>query len=332
MVSEHGAVVRIERTTLERDGVVVVRGVVPRELALDVAAASDRTIARLADDIDRPVETYMRSVSVWRCRSAAVGGVQEVQAPVAELVSALLGQAVTSTKTSVIRKSRHSATGTPWHQDAPYARRTPYVVSTWLALDDAGEGDAMLRFLPGTHRQAPAPLVDYWRPDFVDRAPDTSAREVVFPVAAGDVLVFDPFVWHASLPCKSGRRRLAVSARWVTPDCAWTVPIPSPVDVEFGMRNAGSVTEDVLRAAYKRFVGPAPTEKTDLLAAWRARLLVEAPAGVEVVRAIDALVRLGTLDVAHHLHDAGDQEGHVYRDIWRSLVGPLRLLDVARRA
>lgn len=310
--------------TLAGDGVVAVPAVVPRELALRVAEECDETVNRLAENLGRPLETYLRSASVWRCRSPVAARVRVIEGRAGDLVSALLGRTVAVVRTNVIRKSRLAPRATPWHQDAPYAWRDPYVLTTWLALDDADVGNGMLRFLPGTHHGPASPKTDYWRPDFVDQRPATATTEVAFPVSAGDVLVFDPLVWHASTTCSSGRRRWAVSTRWSWPGYSWSVHLPVSPEVRFGMSNAARVTERVLRSAHERLMGPAPVERAELLSAWRLGLSEAAPPGVDVGSATDALARLETLDLASRQHDAGDQDGQVYLDVWHSLLVPLQ--------
>jgi non-heme Fe2+,alpha-ketoglutarate-dependent halogenase len=40
----------------------------------------------------------------------------------------------------------------PWHQDASFWKLSPArTVTVWLAIDDADEENAAMRFIPGTH-------------------------------------------------------------------------------------------------------------------------------------------------------------------------------------
>jgi ectoine hydroxylase-related dioxygenase (phytanoyl-CoA dioxygenase family) len=143
---------------------------------------------------------------------------------------------------------------TPWHQDIPY---WPFmgkqVCSIWLALTDATVEESAMEFVRGSHLSG-----SYFRPEVFnarsehpnawaeeaagDPLPDIEADRGAFDiigydVAAGDAVIFSAWVLHGARGNNSaGKRRVALSTRWLGDDAIWTPkagsdPTVDPVDV-----------------------------------------------------------------------------------------------------
>lgn len=128
----------------------------------------------------------------------------------------------------VFRISPNSSFQTPWHQDSPLtpvlAGRPMLVV--WILLQ--GDLDsAPLQFIPRSHRTRQVYL-DSRLSDLADRSEspvhwiepnDPELHSAVTAAARpGDVLVFDGWTVHASLPNDSSELRVAYSVRYSTPE------------------------------------------------------------------------------------------------------------------
>jgi non-heme Fe2+,alpha-ketoglutarate-dependent halogenase len=53
---------------------------------------------------------------------------------------------------AILSKKPARSREVPWHQDASFWKLSPArTVTVWLAIDDADEANAAMRFIPGTH-------------------------------------------------------------------------------------------------------------------------------------------------------------------------------------
>jgi ectoine hydroxylase-related dioxygenase (phytanoyl-CoA dioxygenase family) len=127
---------------------------------------------------------------------------------------------------------------TPWHQDLPY---WPFlgrqIASVWVALTEATVESSSLEFVRGSHRWdsyfAPKNFgarEDHpgdWTADadgeeMPDIEADRSAFDVIgFDVQPGDALVFSAWIVHGAPGNVGGRRRAALSTRWLGDDAVW---------------------------------------------------------------------------------------------------------------
>lgn len=117
-----------------------------------------------------------------------------------------------------------------WHQDCVVAtlrpgagREEPRGVNVWIALDDVDTENSCLRFVPGTSSLGRLDhnldLKDPTKMDSFPFSPDTSGMRLddavdgVFP--GGHFSIHDLYVVHGSNPNVSGRRRVAMSLRYL---------------------------------------------------------------------------------------------------------------------
>ena len=159
------------RAGILRDGCLLVRGLVPREQALDLASGIDRAFSERerADDGGNPADGYYEEFQphsrygpvVGRGWIEQGGGVLAADAPLldfqmiemfraaglSELVSAYLGEpALISVHKTTLRKADPSVPGA-WHQDG-YFMGPVRSLNLWLSLSRCGDESPGLDLLP----------------------------------------------------------------------------------------------------------------------------------------------------------------------------------------
>jgi ectoine hydroxylase-related dioxygenase (phytanoyl-CoA dioxygenase family) len=107
-----------------------------------------------------------------------------------------------------------------WHQEANYWPIRPLEsVSVWMAIDAAAPDNGCMRYIPGSHTDGLLPHAELEEdgvlqlsipPDAID---ESRARDVICD--AGQVCLLDTFIIHASNANRSGRRRAALTLRYM---------------------------------------------------------------------------------------------------------------------
>lgn len=116
-----------------------------------------------------------------------------------------------------IVKRAGTAIATPWHQDEAHHRDPHFQfeqVSFWLPLQDVGEHNGCMCYLPGSNR---GPLLPHRslhgdaRIHALECEPSAfdAAAAIAMPVRAGTCIAHDGRTLHAALPNRSGADRLA---------------------------------------------------------------------------------------------------------------------------
>lgn len=130
----------------------------------------------------------------------------------------------------VLVKEPGTAKATPWHQDAPYyfveGRQT---VSFWIPVDPVA--DTTLRFIAGSHKWERMVRPVSWADDsdFYGAGawrdvpnPEAEGLDVLeWTMAPGDCVLFDFRTAHGARGNPAGRRRRALSLRWVGDDARY---------------------------------------------------------------------------------------------------------------
>ena len=127
--------------------------------------------------------------------------------------------------------------GQAWHQDEHFIpTRDRSLCGAWIALDDATVDNGCLWVVPGSHRTGMLhPVRAHARPNLYDPAPEAydatdpqgpgfdAAGAIPVPVAAGDVVFFNGYLLHRSLPNRTeGQFRRALVNHYCN---AWS-PLP----------------------------------------------------------------------------------------------------------
>lgn len=152
-----------------------------------------------------------------------------VHPTVLAVVKRLLGPNVILWGGEVLVKPAHTGTGSKWHQDgvvrplrAGPGRDNPRGANVWIAIDDVDVDNSCLRFVPGSGKRGlenhhldmnDINSLDFpFSPDLSGLALD-EAVDAVLP--AGHFSVHNLHVMHGSNPNTSGRRRVAVTFRYL---------------------------------------------------------------------------------------------------------------------
>ncbi len=230
-----------------RDGVVVVRGLVPPaqlellaagvEAALD--APSERAIvASRDDDPGRFVEDFVRWQDIPQIAEVAVGStIAEAAATLLDSMSARLYH------DHILVKEAGTCQRTPWHQDQPYYNVDGRGISAWVPIDPIPKGGSP-EFWAGSHLgpwRLPRTFLDAeakWFPEgslaeMPDIESDRSAYDLrQWQLSPGDVVFFSFSVVHSApgFPFEHGRR--VVSFRYLSSE-ARHVPRPWKTSPDF---------------------------------------------------------------------------------------------------
>jgi len=139
-----------------------------------------------------------------------------------DVVEDIVGPNIICWATHYFCKMPHDEKRVPWHQDASYWKLSPArTVTVWLAIDDADEENAAMRFIPRTHDMGPL----RWR---AAEGPAVLDQEIVDvaslgePVSdilkAGQISLHADMLAHGSEPNASDRRRCGLTLRFCPPE------------------------------------------------------------------------------------------------------------------
>lgn len=220
------------RSRLERDGAVVVPGLLDREWCdrLHDAIERTRSAASVHYGVLSPEGTARVDSDLFRWTDDPVIGALTSASPLVDLAATLLGSDdVVLIEDQWFCSEPGATTPSPWHQDGPYYNLDRPFLTVWITLDDIDEG-AALRVVPGSH----ATGVTYAPVEFsageatigasdLEPVPDVDADPDRFPVqtwtlSAGDAVAFDSRLLHATGPAPIADRPFRrISTRWADP-------------------------------------------------------------------------------------------------------------------
>jgi hypothetical protein len=270
------------RESFEREGFVVVRGLLPRH---DVLALRARAESLIRDADGEPAQPYMQRAfdGDGAAKVIKVSGLVErdphfndlaSRDGLVDVVETLVGAGSRRFRDVLIVKPARTDGVFSYHQDSAYWDVEPKaLVSAWIGLGDVTEDGSCLSVVPGTQTgfvehglylrgryAVPRPITRalrmlvslagtgdnpegaggsrlVWKAkrwiladttkyapvlhDLQDfRVPPDAvenAREVMLPIAAGDVIFFHSLLWHASGPNRSDSARFAEIVSFMGP-------------------------------------------------------------------------------------------------------------------
>ena len=142
--------------------------------------------------------------------------------PLVSVAERLLGGPVRLWHDQVFVKPARDGAGVAWHQDYSYWTRTKPIahITAWIGLDDAGEDNGCVRYVPGSHRWPLMPrehlagdmakvlnhLTDEQRAAF---------KPVPSVLKAGEASFHHPMTLHGSFENRSGRPRRGVVINFI---------------------------------------------------------------------------------------------------------------------
>jgi ectoine hydroxylase-related dioxygenase (phytanoyl-CoA dioxygenase family) len=221
-------------TDYQRDGAVVLRGVLTPEQLTQLERGIEHNLAHLSplalvasqpDDPGRFVEDFC----TWQTNPDYAAILQHSCLPA---VSAALmqSQTVRVYHDHLLVKEPGTRQPTPWHQDQPYYNvQGRQSVSYWIPVDPVPL-ESTLRFVAGSHAGTwymPRTFRDHqakWFPEGslaelppIDQQPDQH-RQLAWALQPGDVVAFHMLTLHASGGVGATQRRRVFSARYLGDD------------------------------------------------------------------------------------------------------------------
>ena len=219
------------RAELERDGQVIVRGVLDAGEVARFRSIVNAALSR-AFKVELPPgnETYQAAfdqyMNLWRCDSA----VREVtlHPQLARTAAALLGvDAVRLYHDQALYKVAGGG-HTPWHQDQWYwPLDTDRTITMWLPLHDVEPEMGDLEFAVGTHR---GPIGDEAISDEADAfyarylVDADIARKTTGPMRAGDASFHLGWTLHRANPNRTDKDREVMTVIWFADGARVTEP------------------------------------------------------------------------------------------------------------
>ena len=202
----------------ERDGYVVVRQLLPKDLFADLTRNLDRYIRDVVPNL-APTDAFYESdksqpeslKQLHRMNQDAFFEAYRRQPVWTALAEALVGEAVEAGDPEWFNKPPLSQKGTPPHQDNFYFSLKPcHVVTIWMALDVVDEENACVRYVPVSHLQPVRPHATSGVLGFsqviTDYGPNDAAREVPIHLQPGDVMAHHGNLIHLAGPNRSATR------------------------------------------------------------------------------------------------------------------------------
>jgi phytanoyl-CoA hydroxylase len=203
-----------ERESFDRDGFVIFRDVIDKDLVAEASAHVD-WLERRNPDL-RP-----EHLGHWLARDDPFWVRLISDDRLLDLAELFIGPDIGLFATHYISKPPFTGQPVLWHQDSSYWPLDPMeVVTVWLAVDDSTRENGCMRVVPGTHRGPVIPSRPI--PEGVDAVlgleSDTEVDEsavVDLVLAAGDCEVHHPGIMHSSEANTSPKRRCGLTIRYI---------------------------------------------------------------------------------------------------------------------
>ena len=141
----------------------------------------------------------------------------------------ILGPDIVCLASQFFCKMPHDPVAISWHQDASYWPLTPSrTVTVWLAIDDADEENAAMRFIPRTHNRGHLEWKKADGPVVLDQA-IVGINDMGEPFSdnlkAGQISLHADMLAHGSEPNASARRRCGLTLRFCPPEVRPVNPV-----------------------------------------------------------------------------------------------------------
>jgi len=158
------------------------------------------------------------------CYQARLSGLYDIATDprILDHVEDIIGPNILCWATAVLSKMPGDPKRVPWHQDASFWMLSPArTVTVWLAIDDADEENAAMRFIPGSHKHGP--LETSSRDEgsvFHKGTANAEALGAPFTntLRAGQISLHADMLVHGSLANLSDRRRCGLTLRYCPPE------------------------------------------------------------------------------------------------------------------
>ena len=206
----------------ERDGYVIVRGVVDDELIVRAGRHVDWLLARHPDRLGEDLGHDLVADDPFWLRLVA-------DPRLIDLAARFVGDDLALFASHYISKPAFSGRPVLWHQDAGYWPLEPMeVVTIWLAVDASTPETGCLRVVPGSHRagihatRTRDDVASVFGNESAVVVDEAAAVDIV--LAPGDVEIHHPGLLHASGANTSPHRRCGLTIRYIPTSTRITDP------------------------------------------------------------------------------------------------------------
>lgn len=233
-----------EAAHYERDGYLVVHGILTNEKCLEARGVVRDTILRPepgsradADPMD-PMDdspdaraARFRKLGALGLQSPLLWDYVYTSPQVLAVARHFLGDDLLLKFNSVFLKPAKTGAATPWHQDNGLWRdgeTKPF--NFWMALDPATRENACLQFIPGSHQTEIVPHVLYQDSIHGELPKERVAAEVEkrglhhIELAPGDMVIWHSSLWHYSPINTSPEGRIGIAGVVSSPAIAEQSP------------------------------------------------------------------------------------------------------------
>lgn len=310
------------------NGFIVIKGIISSRQVYNLRKKIKNQIVKNAKELDVTTSDYLYCTGRWASPSKVVDCIEEeVNHTIQYKIAALLGKKVKMEKCNVICKNSNVKDAVPLHQDISYSPKSPYHLSLWLSLNDIDKNSGPLQFIVGSHKWRVSPAVDFWSPEVeLNKTLEQKYRDLlqIITLKEGDAVVFDSSLWHGSIESLSGKDRYAYVSRWEILDQPFP-DIPAIQPAHFGMWNCYQITDSLLKKGLQTMDIAANDHLVDVILAWQH--LIEDQKLVQHIdraKVVKDLENVKTLHIASIKHNAGDLTGRIYKNLWYSLLEPLK--------
>lgn len=218
----------------QRDGAVLVKGAFADWVDV-IAAGIDRNMAEPSEYASENAVSEGRFFDDY-CNWTRIPEFERIvrESPAAEIARAAMGSGSAQFfHDHVLVKESGTPKPTPWHQDGPYYFvEGEQTVSFWIPIDPVDT--ASLRLIAGSHHWDKPVRPVSWADDsdfyeteqdympVPDPDAETTRYDVLeWPMQPGDAVLFDFRTVHGARGNPGGRRRRALSLRWVGDDARY---------------------------------------------------------------------------------------------------------------
>lgn len=154
-----------------------------------------------------------------------------------DIVETLIGPDILLWSSQILCKPGKVGMEVAWHQDGHFLPMRPLEACTvWIAIDDATSENGCMKFITGSHKNGTMSHIYDDREgivfqDTLDTSTFDESAAVYDALDAGQFSVHDVHLIHGSAANTSGKRRAAITLRYMPATAHWdreVMAIPSP--------------------------------------------------------------------------------------------------------
>lgn len=211
------------KSELKKNGYVVLRSIFSETEIKNITAHINKMLARevrggikieYEEDATTPRQIWDFVFRDWKLTRQIV-----LHRKLLAYVSDILGYQPFLFRSSIMLKKAETGSELDWHQDHAYWAISPApVYSAWIALDEATQENGGMKFIKGGHKGGLKEFKVGRQNSVRQVLIDDHSQEVVVPCRAGDVILFDSLIPHATGANRTLFDRKAAICTYMSPD------------------------------------------------------------------------------------------------------------------